>query len=110
MAMSRRIESRAKRITLWVMGLLIIVPGAYGFAEKMRQFILTLNTEEGAGFTIVPISNYFLVAGGMACLFGWAMYNGMFRDVEGPKYTMLDHERELDEQVGIDWSEEKHVS
>ncbi|MCB9853144.1 MAG: hypothetical protein H6819_08610 [Phycisphaerales bacterium] len=106
MAIIRRVESRAKRITLWVMGLLIIVPGAYGFAEKMRQFILTLNTEEGAGFTIIPIANYFLIAGGMACLFGWAMCNGMFGNVEEPKYTMLDHERELDEQDGVDWSKQ----
>jgi len=31
-------------------------------------------------------------------LFFWAAANGMFHDIERPKYTMLDNERRLDEQ------------
>ncbi len=27
----------------------------------------------------------------------------MFRDIEAPKYTMLENERNLDEQDGEDW-------
>lgn len=104
MAIYRRVESRAMKITLWVMAIVILVPAAFGFGDKLWEFIHTLNTVEDAGYTIIPISTYFLVAGGMACLFGWAIYNGMFKDIEAPKYDMLEHEQELDEHEGFDWS------
>jgi hypothetical protein len=101
----RRRDSWTKRIALAIIALCILVPGAYGFGEKLRQFILVLRTEEGAGFTLVPISNYFLVAAGMTCLLIWAIANGMFRRIEEPKYKLLENEEELDRRDGIDWSE-----
>jgi len=91
-----KVESRAKRITIVVMAICILVPGAYGFIEKLIQFVRTLNNDSGAGFTIIPISNYFLIAAGMACMLAWAIANGMFHDIEKPKYTMLEREAELD--------------
>ncbi len=94
--MTPRIESRGKRITILVMAIGILIPGGYGFIEKLIQFVRTLNTETGAGFTIIPISNYFLIAAGMACMLAWAIANGMFHDIEKPKYTMLESEAELD--------------
>lgn len=93
-------ESKGKRVLLWIIAVGIIVPGGYGFIEKFIQFIRTLNTESGGGFTIVPISNYLMVAMGFTCLLGWAIVNGMFRDVEGPKYRMLEREQELDRLEG----------
>lgn len=103
--MIRMPESRGKRITLWVMAVGILLPGAYGFGEKLVQFIRTLNTEDGAGFTLIPISNYFFVAAGMACMLVWAIAHGMFRDIEAPKYDMLAQEEELDRREGRVWSE-----
>lgn len=102
--MKRLGESRSKRITLMAMAIVILVPGAYGFGEKLVQFIRTLNTEHGAGFTLIPISNYFFVAAGMACMLIWAIAHGMFRDIEAPKYDMLEREEELDRREGIRWS------
>ncbi len=89
-------SSRSKRYTVLGLAFLLLAPGAYGFTEKLVQFVRTLNTDNEAGFTIIPISNYFLIAGGMACMLFWAMSNGMFRDIEKPKYTMLQREAELD--------------
>lgn len=103
--MIRRVDSRGKRIALWCMAFGILIPGAYGFIEKLIQFIRTLNTDEGAGFTIVPISNYLLIAAGMACLLVWAVAHGMFRDIEEPKYKMLEREAELDRAEGYQWNE-----
>lgn len=100
----RRADSWPKRVALWIIALCILIPGGYGFAEKLRQFILTLQTQEGASFTIIPISNYFLIAAGMACLLVWAIANGMFRGIEEPKFRLLENEEELDRRDGIDWS------
>ncbi|MFQ5423112.1 MAG: hypothetical protein ACE5F9_03945 [Phycisphaerae bacterium] len=103
--MTPRAESRSKRIALWCIAVGVLVPGAYGFTAKLVEFIRTLVTDESGGFTLVPISNYFLIAAGMTCLLFWAIAHGMFRDVEGPKYTMLEREQELDRREGRQWSD-----
>ena len=98
---------RARAIGLWIVAALILIPGGYGFIEKFVQFIrtLALETDEGGGFAIIPIVNYLLVTAGMTCLLAWAVVHGMFRDIERPKYTMLEQEALLDrrdEQVEND--------
>ena len=42
---------------------------------------------------------YLLASLGFFCLLMWAALNGMFRDLEQPKYNMLENERELDRNV-----------
>ena len=97
--------SRFKRFVLWLVFIAILVPGGYGFIEKFIQFVRTLNTAEGGGFTIVPICNYLLMAMGFGCLLAWAITHGMLRDVEKPKYTMLENERRLQELEGNTWDD-----
>lgn len=106
--MTRRFESRGKTILLIVITLCILLPGGYGFIEKFIQFVRTLNTEEGGGFTIIPIMNYLLVTAGFVCLLVWAILHGMFRDIEGPKYTMLEREQDIDRQDGLEGSKLTH--
>lgn len=91
-------ESRTKTIVLWFVALGILIPGGYGFIEKLIQFIRTFYTEEGGGFTIIPITNYLIMASGFFCLLMWAMMRGMFHDIEKPKYTMLERELALQDQ------------
>lgn len=50
---------------------------------------------EGA-FALVPILNYLLVTFGFLLLFGWWALSGGFRDIERPKYNMLENETILD--------------
>lgn len=94
------------RLKKWVMVLItigIIVPGGYGFIEKFIQFVRTLRTDDAGGFTIIPICNYLIVTAGMACLLVWATTRGMFRDIERPKFTMLEREQRIeagDREVG----------
>lgn len=99
--------SRGHKILLWVFVLGLFVPGAVGFAEKFAIFVRMLYTAEQGGFTIVPVLTYLLVACGMLCLFAWAVTHGMFRDIERPKYDMLEREKELDHDEGIEWEQER---
>lgn len=87
---------RLKRNVLIFMSIGILVPGGYGFIEKFIQFIRTLATDAEGGFTIIPITNYLIVGLGMTCLLVWATAQGMFRNVEEPKYTMLQQEEMLE--------------
>lgn len=91
-------ESRGKRIFLIFFALAILAPAGYGFVEKLMLFILAVKRDMIAGFTIVPVVNYLIVTAGMACLLVWAVINGMFKNVEAPKYQMLEQEEALDEQ------------
>ncbi|MEK6645010.1 MAG: hypothetical protein AABZ08_14005 [Planctomycetota bacterium] len=94
---TRNTESRSKRIAIACIAVAILVPASYGFAEKLILFIMAVKQDQLAGFTIVPIANYLIVTAGMMCLLIWATRHGMFRDIEKPKYDMLDREAELDD-------------
>jgi hypothetical protein len=74
----------------------------YGFATKFREFILIYRGEVDGVFAITPIINYLLASLGFFFLFCWATTHGMFRDIERPKYDMLETERKLDQESGDD--------
>jgi nitrogen fixation-related uncharacterized protein len=100
-----RSNSRWVRIIPAAMAVLILGPAAYGFVEKLILFIQAVRRDLIAGFAIVPVVIYLVVTTGMACLLVWAIQQGMFRDVERPKYEMLEREAELDRRAGQPWSD-----
>ena len=93
---------RSQVITTIVFALVILIPSLYGFANKFREFILLFRGDVDGVFAITPIVNYLLASLGFFFLFCWAIGHGMFRDLERPKYAMLENERRLDEEEGED--------
>jgi uncharacterized membrane protein len=91
-----------RSLTFWtaLLAVVILVPALVGFGLKFREFLVLAADEEGS-FTVVPILNYLLVTLGFLFLFGWAILQGMFRDVEKPKHQMLINERRLDEEEAL---------
>jgi hypothetical protein len=81
-----------------ILALVILVPAMLGFGNKFLEFLKLTGDEEGS-FALMPVLNYLLTSAGFLLLFGWAIMNGMFRDMEKPKYTMLETQRDLDEEV-----------
>ncbi len=96
---------RPRPLTTAVLALVILVPALIGFAVKFSEFLALVASEEGA-FTVVPVLNYLLVSAGFLLLFLWAFLHGMFRDIERPKFTMLDNERRLDAESADEAEEE----
>ena len=94
----------AQRITLIAFVVVFLLPAGVGFGIKLYEFITVANgaTSEGT-FMLVPVLNYFIVFMGMLCMLAWAATNGMFRDIEKPKFDMLRREQELDERDGKPW-------
>jgi hypothetical protein len=88
---------RSHTITTIVFALVILIPSLLGFANKFREFILIFRGDVDGVFAISPIMNYLLASLGFFFLFCWAIAHGMFRDLERPKYAMLENERRLDE-------------
>ncbi len=81
---------------------LILVPSMMGFVAKFVEFVNTFRGEADGAFAITPMVNYLLASLGFLCMLVWATYNGMFHDMEAPKYAMLEHEQQLDEAAAVD--------
>lgn len=67
----------------------ILVAGSL-FFYKLFSFMKTIKKDELAGFAFDPIMIYAFVAIGFLFMLGWAYLSGQFRDVERPKFEMLE--------------------
>jgi hypothetical protein len=92
----QRKTSRAQALTTIGFAVVILIPSLLGFANKFREFVLLARGDVDGVFAITPVVNYLLASLGFFCLFFWAIHQGMFRDIEAPKFTMLENERKLD--------------
>ena len=83
------------KVTL-ILAVLILVPSLWGFGSKFAEFVALVRGDVDGVFAVTPVVNYLLASLGFLCLFCWAAFNGMFHDIELPKYTMLENEAKLD--------------
>ena len=89
----------ARRRRTWpiVLGaVVILVPSLLGFGNKFLELVAVYRGESDGAFAVAPIVNYLLASLGFLMLFGWAAAHGMFRDIERPKWAMLENEASLD--------------
>jgi len=95
---NQTVSARNKNILLVVMSIVILVPSMAGFVMKFIEFIHTFQGESDGAFAITPMLNYMLASLGFFCLLIWATVNGMFHDIEKPKYHMLEIDDLLNKQ------------
>jgi hypothetical protein len=88
--------SKMQKRTVMLLAVVIIGFSMYDFGDKFVQLVLVARGDPDGVFALTPIINYLLASFGFACLLAWAAANGMFRDIEEPKLTMLDNEQKLD--------------
>lgn len=93
-----RSAARRRRLVLLIMATAILVPSLYGFGTKFVEFIALYRGDVDGVFAITPILNYLLASIGFILLFFWAIMSGMFHDIEGPKWKMLENEALLDRE------------
>lgn len=85
----------AWRITIGF-SIVVLIPSMYGFVGKFIEFIHVFQGAPDGAFAVAPMINYFFASAGFFMLLLWAISHGMFRDIERPKYSMLENERLLD--------------
>lgn len=85
------------RLTL-LLAVVILIPSLWGFGTKFLDLVAIYRREVDGAFAVAPIMNYLLASAGFFLLLCWAIANGMFHDIERPKFTMLENERKLDRQ------------
>jgi len=93
-------QPRIQTIAVSIMAVVIIGFCIFGFGSKFIELVRLVVTDETAAsegvFAVAPLANYVLASAGFLCLLGWAAAHGMFRNIEGPKRTMLESEAMLD--------------
>ncbi|MCS7049430.1 MAG: hypothetical protein NZ483_09080 [Verrucomicrobiae bacterium] len=83
------------RLVSWLVVLAVAIGGAT-FLYKLVEFANTATHEDMPGFALVSVVPYLTATFGFLLLAIWAFLRGHFRDIEQPKYDMLDQEREYD--------------
>ncbi len=93
-------QEKSKRWFLLVFSIVMVAIAGTAFIFKLIEFYTTATTggPEALGSFLIPVLNYLLVAAGFFCLFMWAYFTGQFRDVEAPKYRMLEMQDQFDRQ------------
>lgn len=86
-----------RRLLGALLAAVILIPSLVGFGNKFLELVRIYRGDVDGAFAVAPITNYILASSGFLLLFFWAAANGMFRDIEKPKYAMLDNERQLDQ-------------
>lgn len=88
--------SRGARRFLWVFSVAMLVITGTAFLFKLIEFAYSFTGDQPLRFAILPVITYLIVASGFACLFFWAYLTGQYKDVEAPKYRMLQMQDEID--------------
>jgi nitrogen fixation-related uncharacterized protein len=92
---------REKRMTSVITGALavvILIPSMFGFGSKLVEFITLVRGDVEGSFAISPVANYLLASLGFLFLLLWATANGMFKDIEEPKQSLLIQEQNLNRE------------
>lgn len=95
--------SRRTRLFLWIFSAILVITAGTAFIFKLIEFYYTA-TKEGSDALhsfLIPVLNYLMVAAGFGCLLAWAWVQGHYKDVEAPKYRMLDMQEEIDKIESI---------
>ncbi len=91
-------KGRLAWIVTIVLGVLILIPSMLGFVMKFIELVNLTQGEADGEFAVTPMVNYLLASAGFLCLLLAAALNGMFNDIEQPKYSMLENEERLDRE------------
>ena len=88
----------ASRAFIWTFSIVLVAVAGTAFLFKLIEFFVTATTSGPSALAsfLIPVLNYLLVAAGFFCLFVWAYVSGQFRDLEKPKYRMLELQAQMD--------------
>lgn len=88
-------ERNKKEWSAFILGTWVIVGVIFAsltFIYKVIEVLNTVPRGEMAGFAVIQVVTYLLVALGFFFLFLWSFLKGDFRDMEKAKYRVLEME------------------
>lgn len=91
-----RMKRDKKEWTALILGTWVISGIAFAslaFVYKVIEVLNTVPKGEMAGFAVMQVVTYILIATGFFFLFLWSFLKGDFRDMEKAKYKVLEMEK-----------------
>lgn len=79
-----------KRGMVWVFGIL----SALALGTLLISIVSLLRSGQLTGYAVLTSLSYLAVALGFLLIITWAFLRGQFRDVEAPKYKVLELEKD----------------
>jgi hypothetical protein len=73
----------------------MVIAGA-SFVYKMTEFAVTIVRDDVEGFGAVAVATYLVGMLPLVFVTAWAVLTGKFRDIERPKFRLLELDREIE--------------
>jgi hypothetical protein len=89
-------RASGKMLVVFGLTIAVMVVAGFAFVYKMTEFAFTIAEDEVSGFGAVAVATYLIGMLPILFLTLWAVLTGRFRDIERPKYRMLELNEELD--------------
>lgn len=92
--MKHRLEGKTLIIFSLTIGVMVFA--GLAFVYKMAEFAMTIVENDVIGFGAVAVATYLLGMLPLLLLTLWAVATGRFRDIERPRFRMLELQDEID--------------
>ena len=92
----RKSERAVRNAVVIVFGVAVLLIAGVGFIYKMTEFAATIANDDIEGFGAMAIGTYLIGVVPIVFLTLWAVFTGKFRDIERPKFRMLEIDREIE--------------
>ena len=76
--------------------ILVMVVAGSSFIYKMTEFAVTIVRDDVEGFGAVAVATYLVGMVPLVFVTLWAVLTGKFRDIERPKFRLLELDREIE--------------
>ena len=90
--------------------ILVVLIGGFGFLYKIIEFAQTYVKDDLRSFGAISVVSYFLGVLGILFFTLWGVFKGHFKNIEKPKYRMLELDEEIDKMGNVFREEPKSES
>jgi hypothetical protein len=83
-------------VVVFVFSIAVMVIAGTAFIYKMTEFAMTIVNDDIEGFGAVAVATYLIGMLPIVFVTLWAAFAGKFRDIERPKYRLLELDRQIE--------------
>ena len=83
-------------IVVFGFAIVVMVIAGGAFVYKMAEFAMTIVKDDVEGFGAVAVATYLIGMLPIVFVTLWAVLSGKFRDIERPKFRLLELDREIE--------------
>jgi nitrogen fixation-related uncharacterized protein len=85
-----------RTMAVFAFAILVMVVAGSSFIYKMTEFAVTIVRDDVEGFGAVAVATYLVGMVPLVFVTLWAVLTGKFRDIERPKFRLLELDREIE--------------